>query len=90
MEFEVDLKEKDTCPDWCGSVGWASSYEPKGHQFHSGQGTYLDCRPGPQLEVCERPKKKKKEKERKEKKERKKRRTQTSVLGRFGREGIQT
>ena len=26
------------CPDWCGSVGWASSGKAKGHQFNSGSG----------------------------------------------------
>ena len=26
------------CPDWCGSVGWASSLKPKGHQFNSQSG----------------------------------------------------
>ena len=27
------LKIRCSCPDWCGSVGWASSCKLKGHQF---------------------------------------------------------
>ena len=26
------------CPDWCGSVGWASAHKPKGHWYDSRSG----------------------------------------------------
>ena len=34
---KVPLREEES-PDWCGSVGWASSHKLKGHQFNSPSG----------------------------------------------------
>ena len=31
-------KSHSSCPDWCGSVGWASSHRPKGQWFDSRSG----------------------------------------------------
>ena len=36
-------------PDWCGSVGWASSQKVKGRGSIPGQSTCLGCRFGPRL-----------------------------------------
>ena len=41
-------------PGWCASVDWAPVCRPRGCQFNPSHGTYLGCRPGPQLGVCER------------------------------------
>ena len=27
------IGDRQYCPDWCGSVGWASSCRVKGHRF---------------------------------------------------------
>ena len=51
------VKIKNTCgPNWCGSVGWASSCKPKGchSDSHSGHMLALQARSGPQLGALER------------------------------------
>ena len=41
-------------PGWCGSVDWALSCDPKGHQFDSRSGHMPGLWLGPQLAACER------------------------------------
>ena len=47
------LQNKMFHPDWCGSVGWTSFCEPKGHGWIPYVSTGLGCRPDPWLGVCE-------------------------------------
>ena len=37
----------ETSPGWHGSVDWVPACEPKGHQFHPSQNTFLGCSCGP-------------------------------------------
>ena len=36
--LKKERKKENSSPGWCGSVDWASAWEPKGHQFDSQSG----------------------------------------------------
>ena len=51
--FIQSFKKYLLCPNWHGSVDWASSCKLKGCWFGSDQCTCLGCGPGPLLEAWE-------------------------------------